>query len=63
LISHNYYSKDAFWKIYNQPNYDAVKRLTDRDHQFRDLYEKTCQAAMGRASPPQTVGGRPSTAA
>jgi FAD/FMN-containing dehydrogenase len=48
LIAHNYYSKDEFWKIYNQPNYDAVKRLTDPDHQFRDLYEKTCRAAMGR---------------
>jgi FAD/FMN-containing dehydrogenase len=48
LIAHNYYSKEEFWKIYNQPSYDTVKRVTDPDHQFRDLYEKTCQAAMGR---------------
>jgi FAD/FMN-containing dehydrogenase len=48
LISHNYYSRDEFWSIYNKRNYDAVKRITDPDDQFRDLYEKTCRAAMGR---------------
>jgi FAD/FMN-containing dehydrogenase len=47
LISHNYYSRDEFWSIYNKRNYDAVKRVTDPDNQFRDLYEKTCRAAMG----------------
>ena len=48
LISHNYYSRDEFWSIYNQPNYDAVKKITDPDNQFRDLYDKMCVAAMGR---------------
>jgi FAD/FMN-containing dehydrogenase len=33
-ISENYHSKYELWKIYNQPNYDAVKRLTDRERQF-----------------------------
>jgi FAD/FMN-containing dehydrogenase len=47
LISHNYYSRDEFWSIYNQRNYDTVKKLVDPDDQFRDLYEKTCRAAMG----------------
>jgi len=48
LISHNYYSQDEFWSIWNKPNYDRVKAITDPDHRFRDLYSKTCKAAMGR---------------
>ncbi len=48
LISHNYYSRAEFWQLYNKPNYDAVKRITDPDNQFRDVYDKMCVAAMGR---------------
>jgi FAD/FMN-containing dehydrogenase len=48
LISHNYYSQDEFWSIWNKPNYDRVKAITDPDHRFRDLYSKTCKAAMGQ---------------
>ncbi len=47
LISHNYYSKDEFWSIWNKRNYDEVKALTDPRNVFRDLYSKTCRAAMG----------------
>jgi FAD/FMN-containing dehydrogenase len=47
LISHNYYPREEFWSIYNKHNYDTVKKLVDPDDQFRDLYEKTCRAAMG----------------
>jgi FAD/FMN-containing dehydrogenase len=47
LISHNYYSPDEFWSIWNKPNYDRVKALTDPENVFRDLYTKTCRAAMG----------------
>ncbi len=47
LISHNYYSKDEFWSIWNKRNYDAVKAITDPQNVFRDLYTKTCRAAMG----------------
>lgn len=47
LIAHNYYGKDEFWTIWNKRNYDAVKAITDPDNVFRDLYEKTCRAAMG----------------
>jgi FAD/FMN-containing dehydrogenase len=47
LIAHNYYSPDEFWSIWNKPNYDRVKALTDPDNVFRDLYAKTCRAAMG----------------
>jgi FAD/FMN-containing dehydrogenase len=48
LISHNYYGEDEFWQIWNKRNYDAVKAITDPKNLFRDLYTKTCKAAMGR---------------
>jgi FAD/FMN-containing dehydrogenase len=48
LISHNYYSKDEFWSVWNHANYRAVKQRTDPANRFRDLYVKTCRAAMGR---------------
>ena len=48
LISHNYYSEDEFWSIWNRANYREVKQRTDPDNRFRDLYAKTCRAAMGR---------------
>ena len=47
LIAHNYYSEDEFWSIWNKPNYDAVKAITDPKNLFRDLYTKTCKATMG----------------
>ena len=47
LISHNYYTPDEFWKTWNKPNYDRVKAVMDPDNLFRDLYTKTCKAAMG----------------
>ncbi len=47
LIAHNYYSEAEFWSIYNRDSYAAVKRLTDPDNQFRDVYDKMCRAAMG----------------
>lgn len=47
LISYNYYEENEFWKIFNRKNYDTVKAITDPDNIFRNLYEKTCRAAMG----------------
>jgi len=47
LISHNYYAPDEFWRVFNQANYAAAKRLTDPENLFRDLYAKTCRAARG----------------
>jgi len=47
LISHNYYERDEFWSIFNKANYGAVKSVTDPNNIFRDLYTKTCRAAMG----------------
>jgi FAD/FMN-containing dehydrogenase len=48
LISYNYYPEDEFWQIFNRKNYETVKAITDPNNIFRDLYEKTCRAAMGR---------------
>ena len=47
LISHNYYSREEFWQTWNKANYDKVKAITDPSNVFRDLYTKTCKAAMG----------------
>lgn len=40
LISHNSYSKERFWEIYNRPNYEKIKQRTDPQNRFRELYEK-----------------------
>jgi FAD/FMN-containing dehydrogenase len=42
LISNNYYSEEDFWTIWNRKNYIAVKKITDPDNLFRDLYKKMC---------------------
>jgi hypothetical protein len=42
LISTNYYSENEFWSIWNKKNYEHVKKRTDPDNIFRDLYTKTC---------------------
>lgn len=47
LISNNFYSEEEFWKSWNKPNYDAVKRMTDPKNIFRGLYEKTCRTMRG----------------
>ena len=47
LIAHNYYPEGEFWQVFNKRNYDAVKAVTDPQNKFRDLYTKTCRAAMG----------------
>lgn len=47
LISYNYYDEQTFWSIWNRDTYQAVKQLTDPNNIFRDLYTKTCRAALG----------------
>jgi len=47
LISHNYYTESEFWQTWNKRNYDTIKARTDPKNVFRDLYTKTCRAAMG----------------
>lgn len=47
LISYNYYDEQTFWSIWNKETYQAVKQLTDPNNLFRDLYTKTCRAALG----------------
>lgn len=48
LISHNHFTEDEFWRLWNRPNYEAVKAATDPQGLFRDLYTKTCRTVMGR---------------
>ncbi|MFC1654396.1 FAD-dependent oxidoreductase [Myxococcota bacterium] len=48
LISYNYYPEDEFWDIFHKKNFETVKAITDPDNIFRNLYEKTCRAAMGQ---------------
>jgi hypothetical protein len=48
LISYNYYPEDEFWTIFHRKNFETVKAVTDPDNIFRNLYEKTCRAAMGQ---------------
>ncbi len=47
LISGNYYTESEFWRIWNRDNYDKVKRITDPDDIFRNLYTKTCRTTRG----------------
>ena len=47
LISNNYYSPEEFWKTWNKENYNAVKKITDPNNIFRDLYTKMCKTTMG----------------
>ena len=46
-VSYNYYTEAEFWSTWNKATYDAVKAITDPDNRFRDLFTKTCRAAMG----------------
>ncbi|MFO8050852.1 MAG: FAD-binding oxidoreductase [Thermoplasmatota archaeon] len=47
LISHNYFTEAEFWSIWNRDNYMEIKKRTDPDNIFRDLYEKMCLASRG----------------
>lgn len=47
LISYNYSDEEEFWRIWNREAYEAVKKITDPDNVFRDLFTKTCLAARG----------------
>jgi FAD/FMN-containing dehydrogenase len=47
LISNNYYTKEEFWKTWNKKNYDEVKKITDPDNIFRNLYTKMCRTTQG----------------
>jgi len=40
LYSDSYYPEDEFWRLYNRPAYDALKRRYDPKARFKNLYEK-----------------------
>jgi FAD/FMN-containing dehydrogenase len=43
LYSDVYYSEDEFWRIYNGPAYDVLKKSYDPDGRLLDLYQKCVQ--------------------
>ena len=45
LISCNYYDESTFWKIFDRKRYQRVKKITDPQNLFRDIYAKTCSDA------------------
>jgi hypothetical protein len=47
LISHNYYTEEEFWTIWNRENYSKAKAVADPRNVFRDLYTKTCKVTQG----------------
>jgi len=47
LISGNYYNEKDFRKIRNKNSYDKVKKQTDPNNIFRNLYTKTCKTMRG----------------
>ncbi len=40
LITHNYYTEKEFWESYNKTMWEKVKKLTDPQDLFRNLFEK-----------------------
>ena len=44
LYSSAYYEPDEFWRIYNGPDYWAVKKTYDPDGRLLDLYDKAVRA-------------------
>ena len=46
LISYNYYDESTFWKIFDRKRYQMIKRITDPQNLFRDIYAKTCSDAV-----------------
>jgi FAD/FMN-containing dehydrogenase len=62
LISHNHFTEQEFWSVWNRANFDRVKARTDPEDLFRDLYEKTrapasLARATGSAAPPVPAEG------
>ena len=40
LYSDSYFTQEQFWKIYNKPAYDRLKKKYDPDGVFKDIYRK-----------------------
>jgi len=40
LISRNHFNEEDFWKVYDKSSYTSVKRITDPNSMFMDLYKK-----------------------
>lgn len=40
LYSDSYFTQEQFWKIYNKPAYDGLKKKYDPDGVLKDIYRK-----------------------
>jgi hypothetical protein len=40
LYSDSYFTEDEFWRNYNRPAYERLKRKYDPDGRLKDLYAK-----------------------
>lgn len=40
LYSESYYDEDEFWRLYNRPAYQSLKRRYDSEERLPDLYDK-----------------------
>ena len=54
LYSSSYYDREHFWRLYNGPVYEVLKKTYDPDGRLLDLYEKCVEAHDDQASPWQT---------
>ena len=43
LYSVSYYDEETFWRMYDKPRYDELKKTYDPDSVFPDLYAKCVQ--------------------
>ena len=43
LYSTSYYPEEDFWRLYNGPSYDVLKKSYDPDGRLLDLYAKCVQ--------------------
>ncbi|MFZ2804165.1 MAG: FAD-binding oxidoreductase [Patescibacteria group bacterium] len=43
LYSTSYYSSEEFWKLYNKPRYEELKKTYDPGASLKDLYQKCVQ--------------------
>ncbi len=43
LYSMSFFDKKTFWKLFNKPAYDKLKKKYDPEGRFLDLYQKTVQ--------------------
>ena len=57
VIAHNYYDEETFWKIWNKPNYDAVKASRTRRTCSAICIRRRVERRAGSAEDPEGPDG------